>query len=56
MTSTLMISTGSTEWVPLKEVKDSNPVELAKYAMANKIHEEPAFKWCVNVVLGSDTV
>ena len=42
---------GSTEWRPLKEVKDSNPIELAEYAIANKIHEEPAFKWWVSFVL-----
>ena len=33
---------GSTDWMDLKE---SNPVELAEYAVANKIVEEPAFKW-----------
>ncbi len=42
---------GSTKWVTLKDVKDSNPVELAEYAVANKLQEEPAFKWWVNFVL-----
>eukprot|EP00804_Cyclotella_cryptica_P008557 CCRYP_007551-RA/>CCRYP_007551-RA protein AED:0.38 eAED:0.38 QI:0/0/0/1/1/1/2/0/852 len=41
---------GSTSWVRIKEVKDSNPMELAKYAVANKIHEEPAFKWWLSKV------
>jgi hypothetical protein len=36
---------GSSSWVPLVNLKDSNPVELAEYAVANRIHEEPAFKW-----------
>ena len=42
---------GSTDWIPLKIVKESNPVELAEYAVANKIQEEPAFKWWVSFVL-----
>jgi hypothetical protein len=33
------------------DLKDSNPVELAEYAVANRIHEEPAFKWWVADVL-----
>jgi hypothetical protein len=32
---------GSTTWVPLSELKESNPVEVAEYAVANKIAEEP---------------
>jgi hypothetical protein len=42
---------GSSDWIPLVELKDSNPVELAEYAVANKIQEEPAFKWWVSTVL-----
>jgi DNA-binding HxlR family transcriptional regulator len=38
---------GSTSWVPLKDLKESNPVELAEYAVANKLVEEPAFTWWV---------
>ena len=37
----------STSWVPLKDLKESNPVELAEYAVANKLVEEPAFAWWV---------
>jgi hypothetical protein len=33
----------STSWVKLKDLKESNPVELAEYAVANWIAEEPAF-------------
>eukprot|EP00970_Alexandrium_tamarense_P000826 scaffold95_cov108-Alexandrium_tamarense.AAC.11 len=36
---------GTTEWVKLKDVKDSNPIELAEYAIANQLQEEPPFKW-----------
>jgi hypothetical protein len=44
---------GSTDWIPLKDVKHSNPIQLAEYAIMNKIDDEPAFKWwvpwsCVN--------
>jgi Reverse transcriptase (RNA-dependent DNA polymerase) len=42
---------GSTDWVDLKYVKDSNPIELAEYAVANRIQEEPAFKWWVSETL-----
>ena len=38
---------GTTDWVPLKDLKDTNPIELAEYAKANNIAEEPAFKWWV---------
>ena len=34
---------GSSNWVALKDVKDSNPIELAEYAIANKIQGESAF-------------
>jgi len=42
---------GTSSWLPLKDVKQANPLELAEYAMANKIHEEPAFAWWVPDVL-----
>jgi hypothetical protein len=38
---------GSSDWIELKHVKDSNPIQLAEYALANCIQEEPAFKWWV---------
>jgi hypothetical protein len=41
----------STSWVPLVDLKDSNPVELAEYAVANRIDQEPAFRWWVADVL-----
>jgi hypothetical protein len=42
---------GSSNWVPLKDLKESNPIELAEYAVANKLVSEPAFAWWVPVVL-----
>ena len=42
---------GLTNWLPLSEVKNGNPVEVADYAMSNHLIEEPAFKWWVPHVL-----
>jgi hypothetical protein len=42
---------GSTLWVPLKDMKDSFPVEVVEYAMINEILEEPAFAWWAKHVL-----
>ncbi len=41
----------STSWLPLKDVKDANLLELAQYAVANGIAKEPAFKWWVQEIL-----
>jgi hypothetical protein len=38
---------GTTSWVFLKDFKESNPVEVAEYAVANSIASEPAFAWWV---------
>jgi hypothetical protein len=42
---------GTTSWIPLKELKESNPVETAEYAVANKLDQEPAFVWWIKDVL-----
>jgi hypothetical protein len=42
---------GGSDWIPLKDVIESYLVEVAKYAKAKKIAEEPAFAWWVNDVL-----
>lgn len=42
---------GSSDWVDLKYLKQSNPIELAEYAVANRLQEEPAFKWWVSQTL-----
>ena len=42
---------GTTAWLPLKDVKESNPIELAEYAILNRIDDEPAFKWWVSLVI-----
>jgi hypothetical protein len=38
-------------WVKLKDLKESNPVDFAEYAVANWIVEEPAFTWWVSNTL-----
>ena len=42
---------GSTSWVPLKDMKVSNPVEVAEYAVVNQIADELAFMWWAREVL-----
>ena len=42
---------GTTEWVSIKALKERNPVELADYAKAHHIDDEPAFYWWVRDVL-----
>eukprot|EP00957_Ditylum_brightwellii_P117254 8942226-Ditylum_brightwellii.AAC.2 len=34
-------------WVLLSKVKIANPVEVAEYAVAAKIDDDPAFKWWI---------
>ena len=42
---------GSSLWIPLADLKESNPVETAEYAKAALIHNEPAFAWWVPTIL-----
>ena len=42
---------GSSSWEPLKDLKESNPVQVSEYALINKISDEPAFIWWVKEVL-----
>ena len=37
----------SSDWISMKDLKDLYPVQLAKFAIASGIDEEPAFAWCV---------
>jgi hypothetical protein len=41
----------STNWVALKDMKQSYPVQVAEYAVANRIDDEPAFAWWVRHVI-----
>jgi hypothetical protein len=42
---------GSTSWEALKDLKESNPVEVAEYAVSAKLVSEPAFAWWVPFTL-----
>ena len=42
---------GTTSWEYLKDLKESNPLEVAEYAVANLLDKEPAFAWWVNFAL-----
>ncbi|MGH3054925.1 MAG: hypothetical protein ACRDL7_08110, partial [Gaiellaceae bacterium] len=42
---------GSTSWLSLKQLKETNPVKVAQYAVNNCIDAEPAFDWWVRELL-----
>jgi hypothetical protein len=42
---------GTTDWLPLKDLKESYPVQVAEYTVVNKIAEQQAFAWWVPYVL-----
>ena len=44
---------GSSNWIPLKDLKDSNPIEAAEYVVVHKIVDEPAFGWWARKFSGS---
>ena len=41
----------TTTWILLKDIKELMPVQVAEYAIANKLADEPAFVWWVRNVL-----
>ena len=42
---------GSETWIPLKDLKESHPVEVAEFSKARGIDDEPAFAWWVPYTL-----
>jgi hypothetical protein len=42
---------GSQQWIDLKILKESNPVQAGAYAIARGIQDEPAFAWWVPYVM-----
>ena len=42
---------GSTNWIPLHLLKESNSIQVAEYAKAHQLQEEPAFAWWTSTVL-----
>ena len=42
---------GSETWVPLKDTKESHPIEIAEFAKSRRIDKEPAFDWWITYTL-----
>ena len=42
---------GSIDWIALKDLKESYPIELAEYVVKHDLQEEPAFAWWIPYVL-----
>ena len=42
---------GTQQWISLKDLKESNPVEIAEYAKKHELISEPAFAWWVPYTL-----
>ena len=42
---------GSQQWIDLKILKESNPVQVGAYVIARGIQDEPAFAWWVPYVM-----
>ena len=42
---------GSRQWMDLKIMKESNPVEVAEYIQAHNLTKQPAFAWWVPYTL-----
>ena len=38
---------GTASWIPLKDMKESNPLEVAEYAIRNSVDDHPVFAWWV---------
>ena len=42
---------GTTTWVSLKDLKESNAIEVEEYVTPRNIQDEPAFSWWVPYTL-----
>ena len=42
---------GTTTWEILSDLKESHPIQVAEYSLAQRIGHEPAFNWWVTHVL-----
>ena len=40
----VQLKDGTGQWIILKDLKESNPITTAEYALSNKLMDEPAFK------------
>jgi hypothetical protein len=39
------------QWIPLKVLKESNPIETAEFAVSRGIQDEPVFSWWIPYVM-----
>ena len=42
---------GDTSCIALKDIKETNPIEIAEYVKLHKLRNEPEFTWWINIVL-----
>ena len=42
---------GTTTWHKMKDINDSYPVQLAEFAIQNKLQDEPVFAWWVKYTI-----
>jgi hypothetical protein len=47
---------GTCQWIDLKILKESNPVQVVEYVTAKNIADKPAFAWWVPYVLRKQDV
>jgi len=47
----VMWNNNSTSWHPLADIKNSFPVQLAQYAISNKLDKDTAFRWWIKPTL-----
>ena len=41
------MSDGTTQWLPLQDGKESNPIEAVEHTIATRLAKEPASAWWV---------
>ena len=42
---------GDTTFIALEDIKETNPVEISEYVLANQLEKEPAFAWWIRTAL-----
>ena len=48
---------GQASWIPLKDLKESYPIEVAEFAIGKGLANEPAFKWWVpDIIKKKETI
>jgi hypothetical protein len=52
----VQLTNGTHQWIDLKILKESNPVQIAEYVTARNIADKPAFAWWVPYVLRKQDV